>query len=306
MNKNSPNVYFVGGFARQDNVVGILAYLSELEDTDAEHTRFYMYRPSDDYWAHKEVDHEIVSLAYKEISDSIAWYLLSKRGVVITITSKGITQIELKTAGTGKKRYGYVSQIREIGGELYICGMCRQVYKKKNRNWVQIADSILAPIDSVDFSFESIDGSGYDNIYAVGWQGEIFHYNGEKWSKCDSPTNLDLNSVRCIDKETTYICGNNGLFLYGYGSNWNVIQDDEFDEDLWSVEIHKGTPYVAHRDGISKFDGSKLIRVDTKIKPGPDSGVLHANNQILWSFGNNDLSFYNGKKWKRVICPDNK
>lgn len=306
MGKKTPNVYFVGGYTPRKDLMGTIAYLSEFEDTDAEHTRFYMYGVDKNVWMHQELDHEIVSITYQKVKEKFAWYLLSKRGLVVKASASGLSETKIKGAGTGKGLYGYVSQIREIDGTLYVCGMCRQVYKMVNQTWVSIATEILSPVDSIEFCFESIDGDSAGNIYAVGWGGEIFHFNGEKWSKCDSPTNVDLNAVKCVDKKKVYICGSNGVFLHGSQNSWDVIQNEEFEDDYWGIEVYRGTPYIASRNGIFIFNGNKLIPVDTNLKPTPDSGTLHSNDRLLWSFGNNDIIFYDGKRWKRVICPDNR
>lgn len=305
MANNIRNVYFVGGYSPRKDLVGAIAYLDDLKEMDTEHTRFYMFSISDNDWVHHEVEHAIVSVTYQRVKGKYAWHLLSKRGVVVTIESGSVSETEIKTAGTGKNRYGYVHQIREIAGELYICGMGRQVYKNLERSWVSIAQRILAPIDSVEYNFKSIDGTSSTDIYAVGWKGEIFHYDGKDWKQCSSPTNINLNAVKCVDPNTVYICGRNGILLKGSMDAWSVYAAEDFEEDLWGLDVFDGKPYIAYRNGIAMFDGNSIIPVDTKLKPEPDSGVLQSNGDELWSFGNNDLCYFNGESWERVICPDN-
>ncbi len=305
MSKRDPSVYFVGGYTPRKDLMGTISYACELEDTDAEHTIFYMYNLDNDYWSQEQFDHEIVSVEYQKIKGKPAWYLLSKRGVVSKFSQSGISEDLIRGAGTGPGLYGYVCQIKKIDNALYVCGMCRQVFKKMKNKWVSIADDILAHVDSVDYCFNAIDGSNISNIYAVGWQGEIYHYNGKKWTQCDSPTNVDLYAVKCIDESTVYICGRGGVFLYGSKNNWTIVQDEKTDDNLWSIEVFKNILFVASYSELYSFDGSTLKKVDTKLNPAPDSSRLHANNEILWSFGNNDLVCFDGKKWRRVMCPDN-
>ncbi|MEE9129612.1 MAG: hypothetical protein V3T84_06300 [Phycisphaerales bacterium] len=303
VNEQNTGVYFVEGYVARKDLVGIVTYLEELEGTDAEHTRFYMLG---DHWSHLEIDHEIVSMVKHLIKpDTPSWQLLSKRGVVVGLTAAGVVQEEIKDAGTGPQSYGYLSQIREIDGTLYTCGMCRQVYKRSGRGWVHMDDGILAPRESVDFCLESIDGTDEANLYAVGWKGEIFHFDGKKWDKISSPTNLDLERVRCAGPDLVYICGQNGVLLRGSGSTWEAFQDDDFDEDLWGLEIFNDMPYVAWRGGLLRFDGAGLIPVETGLEPPIDGGRLHAADGLLWSFGEEHLACFDGKKWERVICPDN-
>jgi hypothetical protein len=183
--------------------------------------------------------------------------------------------------------------------------MGRQIYKNEKRSWKPISRDILAPMDSVEFNFTDIHGTGESDIYAVGWKGEIYHYNGKKWKQCDSPASEDLTGVKCVDSKTVYICGKNGILLHGSKNKWSVCANKDFKEDFWGMDLFDGKPYLAHRNGIAMFDGSAIIPVETKLKPSPDSGLLHSNGEELWSFGNNDLTYFDGKTWNRVICPDN-
>ena len=306
MAKKNPDVYFAGGYSPRRDLMGTIAYLHELADTDAEHTRFYMYNPDKDAWGHREIDHEIVSVVYQKAKDRVAWFLLNKRGTIVEVSPSGVAETKIPGAGTGPGQYGYLRQIREIAGDLYACGMCRQVYRRIGNAWTSISDEILAPRDSVEFCFESMDGNSNNDIYAVGWQGEIFHYNGTKWSKCDSPTNVDLNAVKYVDHKTIYACGNDGTVVYGSRDTWNVIQEEEMGDDFWGIEFFKGLTYISSLNGIFQLKDKALTLVDTKLKPKPDSYRLHANEELMWSFGNHDLTFFDGKRWKRTVCPDNR
>lgn len=272
---------------------------------DVEFTRFYMCSVPDDEWMLQEYDHEMVSLTLIRKGKQWAWHLLSKRGVVIELSTKGASETSVGGPDVGPDEYGYVRRIRNVNGELYVCGMCRQVYKKSGKNWHSISNAILAPVDSTEYNFRDIGGEGSDNLYAVGWQGEIFHYDGKNWNQCGSPTNEDLNSLKFSDDGTVYICGKNGALLYGSGDNWTVVDIEDFDEDLWGIEEFRGSIYVSSRRQIFRLDGSSLLPIQTGLKPSPDSGILHSNEQELWSFGNYDVMRFDGDNWKRVICPDN-
>lgn len=296
-------VYFLGGHIARRSLVGILAYPNTYESTNEEYTIFYSYYPEDDEWMQWEVDQDIVSLQYERQKKGGAWHLLSKRGIVITLDSSGESRVEIAKAGTGPGSYGYLNEIRLIGSELYACGMCRQVYLKKGKTWTSFDKGIIASDDSVEYNFQSIDGTGPDNIYAVGWKGEIYHFNGKRWTQYDSPTNIDLNCVRCDGPDLVYICGEKGIFLKGTPSSWEIYQDDA-EDDFWGLDIYDGVPYIASRSEVYTFDGNGILPVDTKIKK-IDSGGLHSSDGVLWSIGNNSLLWFDGARWRKALCPDN-
>lgn len=302
MSNKKEGITFIDGFSPRKELMGVIAYPSELEDTDIEFTRFYMYKPFESAWAQREFDHDIVSITFTPPDRT--WHLLSKRGSHIQSAPGIKKEIEIKDAGTGPNKYGYVSQIRSIGDHLYVCGFCRQVYRFENNNWVHCDSGILAPAKEIEFNLMSIDGTSENDIYVVGWKGEIFHYNGASWKKFEIQTNLNINRVRCVNRDLIYACGDKGIFIKGSGSSWEVFKSPEVNEDLWGLEVFKDTPYISSLKGLYKFDGYDLIPVETGLKPKIDGYRLHANDDILWSFGNRSLAFFDGKIWTLAVNPD--
>ncbi len=304
MPETEPQVYFVDGFVARRNLVGIAAYVHD--QPDVEQTFFYMYSYDDDDWGYEQIEHEIRSVSYTRQAGKWCWWLLSKRGVVVRMTADGMEEEDIDEEDTGLQTYGYLNKLRDIGGRFYACGMSRQVYKRTAQGWVHIDDTILADKKATDFSFESIDGTSSSDIYAVGWKGEIYHYNGKKWRKLPCPTNLDLHQVRCVEPNLVYICGEKGIFMRGAGDLWELFETEDFEEDLWGLEVFQGVPYVAYADGLMQFDGSVLVPLKTRLKPEVEDGYrLHAADGVLWSFGQQELAWFDGSKWHRVVCPDN-
>jgi hypothetical protein len=297
---SSASVYFVSGVVAAQNFVGIAAYLHELENSDREFTRFYMYDDSDGDWGQEEFEHQVVATEYLSSGQDSAWYLLSKRGIVIKMTAAYTKEIVIETADTGPGLYGYVNAMREIAGELYVCGFRRQVYRLVGDEFIHLHSEILASYEERGFSFESIDGTSRENLYAVGRQGEVFGYDGLSWRAFDVPTNRTLTSVRCDGDSTVYACGYNGVVIRSTGGMWEDVSDPDFREHIWGMEIFEGIPYFSFLGGVVRLNGSTMERVLNK------SGYkLHARNGVMWSFGNDDLYFYNGRDWHEVICPDN-
>lgn len=307
--KTKIGVYNVDGIVAEKDLVAFVSYLHELEEDDVEFTRLYMHKPISNKWGIRELEHELVSIESTRKGDSGSWHLLSKRGTHIQLTpgkQPPTEEIVITDAGTGQGKYGYVSQIRLIGEHLYVCGMCRQVYRFEKNQWKHIDKDILAPVEDTKTCFESIDGTSENDIYAVGWKGEIYHYNGKKWTKLDSPTNLDLNRVKCVKPDLVYICGDEGLVLQGSKNSWKVFQDSANEDDFWGVEYFDGQVYLAGIDGLRTFDGQDFADVKTGLKKKLDGYRLHANDGVLWSFGQDHLAYFDGKKWTYVENDDNK
>ena len=91
-----------------------------------------------------------------------------------------------------------------INGRAFAAGMDRQVYKREGRGkWVCIDESMRPPEnDDSPVGFNGIDGFTDKDIYAVGFQGAIWHFNGTVWKQLASPTNIVLSSVCCAGDGT--------------------------------------------------------------------------------------------------------
>jgi hypothetical protein len=152
---------------------------------------------------------------------------------------------------------------------------------------------------------QDIDGSSEDDVYTVGTGGAIFHFDGKVWTRLDSPTNLHLLRLRCISKTEVYICGSRGQFFRGNGESWEDLSDPSYPDDFWGIEQFQGKIYLAHANGLLVWSRGKLGPVNLGVKRDVSAHRLDANDGVLWSFGIDDLFFYDGKKWTEVFCPEN-
>ena len=306
MSKPSRMTY-LGGHSGRKGLLGVLAFPVDYP-SDSEFTMFYT--TVDDNWWQLQFDFDVASITYMNRPDSNykGWWLVGKRGEVVEFTG-GKPRIEtIATAGTGPKdKYGYLSQIRPIGGQLFVCGYRRQVYKRGGGNWKLISKDILDDRKNGPWNgFESIDGFSNDDIYAVGDEGEIWHFDGRNWNQCPSPTNQNLADVRCINGEV-WTCGDGGVILRGNKDGWDVVWGDEDpSENWWSLESFQGHIYIAGNDFLGFLDDGDIAEVDVGIKEKITTQTLHHKEGILWSIGEEDILAFDGKSWRELIPPENR
>ena len=76
-------------------------------------------------------------------------------------------------------------EIRSIAGKAFACAMDRKVFRRDAPGkWVPIYGKMdQAPAPDIVFGFESIHGTSERDLYAVGWHGEIWQYNGKVGSR---------------------------------------------------------------------------------------------------------------------------
>lgn len=192
-----------------------------------------------------------------------------------------------------------IRNAREIGGYVYACGMKRQVYRRAaEQKWVDIS----APIASAkeEAGFEAIDGYSEKEIYAAGWSGEIWHYDGKGWKKQESPTKTILTAVCCASDGVVYIAGQGGVLIKGKKDSWEVIKwKTKVTEDLWDLCWYKDKLYVATMSALYTLKGNSLLPVDMGKKTEITCYSLTTAEGVLWSIGQDNAFSFDGSKWQR-------
>jgi hypothetical protein len=295
-------VQFMDGAAVEDVVRIFIA--GDLQSGNYNLSRLFYLRDEDE-WGHFDVETIVVSVCVLT-KPRRKYFALGRDGLIWSIETGGNPILErISDAGTGKGKFGYLTQIRTIGDRVYACGDGGQVYQHTATGWTHMDDGILDRTpNNTGNCHNGIDGTGPSDIYVVGEYGRIFHFDGQKWTRIDCQTNLNLERVRCVSSDEVYVCGERGILLRGNRRGWDVI-DTELTDNLWDLEMFKGRLYLAAEDRLMYYDGHAIELVDTGLEPQIDAHRLSARNNILWSFGEDDLAYYDGKKWTRVVHPDN-
>ena len=213
----------------------------------------------------------------------------------------------LESEETDSLLLGPPSEITTIGDHAYVCGMSRSVHKCLDRNrWVRIDHDVRDTSDAIK-GFRSIDGFAEDDIYAAGWGGEIWHYNGNRWRQIDSPTNVTLNKLICAKDGKVYIAGDAGFLLVGRDESWNIYTIPHEKDDLYAVAYFKNEVYVSGTDRLYILKGNRLkpVKIQSKqpIEYGPNQafGMLAATDEVMWCGGNKCLMFtHDGHWWEEV------
>jgi hypothetical protein len=191
-----------------------------------------------------------------------------------------------------------IRNARAIDGYVYACGMLRQVYRRAGeRKWVDI--SAPAPKKDEEVGFEAIDGFDEKEIYAVGWQGEIWQYDGKKWKDRTSPTNVILAAVCCAGDDYVYAAGQQGVMLRGRNAEWELIEwEEEVDADLWDLCWFENKLYVASATQLFTLEGNNLVAVDFGELEAPTCFSLTTADGVLWSIGKDDVASFDGTTWR--------
>jgi hypothetical protein len=199
------------------------------------------------------------------------------------------------------KDRGPLRGVRTVGKHVYCVGMGRQAWRREDNDvWVPIDGSIPFDPEGEVVGFEAVDGFSEKDIYAAGWDGEIWHFDGNAWASCDSPVNTVLVDVCCAEDGQVYACGRNGVLVRGRGAQWEVVDLKGFTDDLWSLVSFGKRLYLATTEYVFTLGPDGLELVDM----GPDKPAtcydLTTGAGLLWSIGAKDVMSFDGKSWSRI------
>ncbi len=69
-------------------------------------------------------------------------------------------------------------------------------------------------------SLYGIHGTAADDVWAVGWDGAILHWDGKTWSFVLSETDKHLSGICAIARDNAWAFGNQGAILQWTGKQW--------------------------------------------------------------------------------------
>lgn len=191
----------------------------------------------------------------------------SEAGFYSIVSSKGNISGNILDDSSPKPeapRFGGFRSITEIEGRAYAVGLRGMVYRlDKLKKWTRIDDGLPD-----NFNIQAIHGFNSNDIYAVGRDGELWRYDGNRWTKYQLPTNANLTSVKCAANGKVYVGGHDGMLICGRMDIWDVVDHGETENDIWDLEWFKGQLYVSTMHSVYRLNNQKLEQIDFgKVTP---------------------------------------
>lgn len=192
------------------------------------------------------------------------------------------------------------SAIRSAGvidGYVYACGMKHEVYRRNSDDsWI----AIPKPAQQTLADLEAIGGFGESEVYAAGWSGEVWLWDGISWSVVSALTNRILTSMCITDRGEVVICGQGGVMIRGRNQQWSKMDLGEYKDDIWDVAWYKDKLYFSTMTNLYCLseNGPEAVQFSDD-KPNTFYHLSQAEG-VLWSIGASDVFSFNGDNWSRI------
>lgn len=167
------------------------------------------------------------------------------------------------------------------------------------------------------FRINKIWGTSSSNLYFVGDEGNIFHYNGSTWQKLSNGTNIDLYDVwGSPDGELIWACGyssnySESILLQYNGSDFRTVWQGNFQQGITdsTYEGLLSSLWVVDSDSLIVIGGDGIFYQDIQGNAPPLKSNINLNafpNSVRGSAPNNifivgfdgSVWHYNGSTWK--------
>jgi hypothetical protein len=206
-------------------------------------------------------------------------------GVDVTtsdVTSSGET-------GSGDTGVTDASDGSSFGGECRSSGWCWE-------NSVPWGDEVTA-----------VFGTAANDVWACGYAGALFHYDGTKWSRAASPTTYTIQGIWGAATNDLWAVGDHALLLHYDGTNWTVHATVDAGAAYSLHSIHGVAANdiwaVGDNNAILHYDGANWSVRPVTLEGGPAyisgfSVFAHAANDV-WIGGSSGtpLIRWTGAGW---------
>jgi len=289
---------FLSGFVQSREIARVVATIDQLSDAGAERSWLMKWSKADEKWVRFVVQWTATHISVL-MNNGAYVYATGPKGKVAVLTPTGSSEEVIDASDDGPFSRGPLRDLRAIQGRLYVCGMARQVYRREGPNqWTRRDEGVVLPKGIARVvGFNAIDGLSEEDIYAVGFAGEIWQCKGSRWHQLDSPTNAVLHCVRAVRQDLIYAAGQKGILLRGNGDEWGQIEQTATAKDFWGMEWFKDSLFVCSDEAVYVLrDDGQLENVSQgKLAT---CGHLHANDDVMWSFGTKQVAWTeNGVDW---------
>ena len=119
---------------------------------------------------------------------------------------------------------------------------------------------------TVTNNLQNVWGSSSTDVFAVGNEGTVIHYDGSNWTSMTSNTTARLNAVWGSSSTDVFVVGNEGVIIHYDGSNWTSMESGSTTAWFSSVWGSSGNNvFVPAGRRVLHYDGSDWTAMETGL-----------------------------------------
>jgi hypothetical protein len=198
----------------------------------------------------------------------------------------------------------FTKRLKCVNGITYAVSAGRRVYKRVAvGQWQPMNEGFPDVKRNLNQGFSDLDAFSESDMYAVGGNGDVWHYDGKEWTQMGFPSNVELGTVTCAGDGNVYISGEGGSLWVGQKSTWTSIYKGG-SSILWNdVLWFEGKLWLSSDYQFRIWNGKDLEPVMHDGKAVPMNGHMDAYDGLLAIASPEYVMTYDGNNWKYIVAP---
>ena len=141
-------------------------------------------------------------------------------------------------------------------------------------------------------------------MYACGGLGDLWHFDGSRWTRVDVRTNDNLWRLCCARDGNVYVIAGRRSVLVGRNESWSIVRQDQTDEGLESIVDYQGRVIVSTQSALFEVvDGVLQPAQLGEMPPMRSRSFLAVGDGILLVAGSAEACSFDGIAWSVIIPP---
>ncbi len=198
-----------------------------------------------------------------------------------------------------------IHNLTKVGDQIYGIGYNREVLKRIGPDKWESISSEIKDSDAKGQGFFDLDGFSTDDLYAVGGNSDIWHFNGQRWRPLDVSNNFLPTAVCCAEDGYVYIAGAWGMIARGRDDTWETYCPDPTISKFTAVVSYQGRIFFGSESSVRVLDHNapnlehQPYDFEGQIYPFPARRMDVGHGLVMFA-SLDQVAIYDGKEWKKI------
>ena len=170
---------------------------------------------------------------------------------------------------------------------LFVCGFAPFIMYRQFGSW----QYLVLPEDTPDDLY-GVVGLNERDVYFVGGEGTILHFDGKQVRRLETPTTDRLLSIAVLSNKHVCVGGVSGMLLQGNQYGWRIVPT-ETEAELDSLAHFQSSVCFASPEGVWIYDGYQspklLLEMPAEWVSGLSDGILLRDGVNAWLYDGRSL-----------------
>lgn len=204
------------------------------------------------------------------------------------------------------KKPAFFTSLRCIAREhAYAVGVGREVYRRTAPNkWQRLTtEDLTKPLNGnlENAGFDDIDGFAEDDLYACGPQGNLWHFDGKRWTSEECPSDANFEKIVCASNGQVYLTTDRHELWVGRDRKWRPIKVDLGYQFFQEIVSYRDLVIVSTDEALYDVSTGQARSLPMGQPQMSNFAHLASGDGVLVVAGVDEAFLYDGSRWKKIF-----